>query len=148
MDILIYIILIVACTVGFITFAVIRKPTHLKKAIIVGLIFCAFGYLWDYLGINVYHLWDNTSSILPELFGVPIGNLPFTIFGGALFVLIWNKFETPTTKTAFLFSAAGTCGYFVALTVYWGFLEHYPPYNIGWSYFFWLGNLLDVLIIL
>ena len=86
-------------------------------------------------------MWNNTTSIFPELFGIPIGNIPFSIFGGSLFVLFWNEFEKPITKFAFLFSAAGTCGFAVAFTIHLGFLEHYAPYNIGWAYLFWLGNL-------
>ena len=141
MEILLYIILIIACTASFIAYAVIAKPEHLKKAIVVGIIFTIFGFLWDFIGINLVHYWDNTSSLLPELYGVPIGNIPFTIFGGAVFILLWNEFERRITKIVFLFSAAGTCGYAVALNIYSGFLIHYPPYNIGWAYLFWLGNL-------
>ena len=136
-----YIICIIGVAVAFIIYVLKTKTEHWKKALIIGLLFLIPGMLADYIGINLLHLWDNTANLLPEFFGIPVGNFPFVVFGGAFFVLIWNEFEKPETKVIFLFAAAGTCAYFVALTIFYGFLVHYPPYDIGWSYWFWLGML-------
>jgi len=120
----------------------------IKKSLIIGCIWLIPSLLFDYLGINIYHLWDNSGSLLPELWNIPIGNIPFSIFGAAFFILLWNtlnkmdKPERTVIKVFVLLMAAGTCGYVVALMIQRGFLIHYTPYNLTWAYFFWLGNLL------
>lgn len=134
--------MIISCTAAVIGHAIISKMKNVVKALIIGSIFLIPGMLADFIGINILHWWDNTGFLLPfEFFNIPIGNFPFVVFGGAFFVLIWNEFKKPVTKIFFLLAAAGTCAFFVALTIHYGFLIHNWPYDIGWAYFFWLGML-------
>jgi len=148
MEILLYVAFIIGCAIGLIGYTLITKPAkeNIIKAFIIAVIWTLFGLLWDFLGINIYHLWDNTVSLLPELWNIPIGNIPFCIFGGMLFVLIWDEFETPITQGAFLLTATGTCGYGVVLLKEQGFLLHFEPYNSGWAYLFWLSQLLMMVV--
>ena len=115
-----------------------RKPEMIRSFWTGGL-FLVAGWIADYVGINVLRLWDNSRSLLPELAGIPVGNIPFCFFGGALFILIWHRFHDFVQRLFFALTVAGTCAYFVALTIRSGFLIHYEPYSIVWAYFFWLG---------
>jgi hypothetical protein len=150
MEITIYIGFIIGTGIAFLLYVFITKPEKqlLIKSLVVAGIWTVFGLLWDFLGINIFHLWDNTVALLPELWNIPVGNIPFCIFGGGFFVLLWNDFgdEKVLIKIVFLMAAAGSCGYVVVLMKEEGFLLHFDPYNSGWAYAFWLANLLMMVV--
>ncbi len=150
MEILIYIGFIFGTAIAFCLYVLITKPKKqlLKKSLIIACIWTIFGLLWDFLGINIFHLWDNAIALLPELWNIPIGNIPFCILGGSLFILLWNDFgeEKLLIKIVFLMAVAGSCGYVVCLMKEQGFLLHFDPYNSGWAYIFWFANLLMMVI--
>jgi glucan phosphoethanolaminetransferase (alkaline phosphatase superfamily) len=143
----IYLTFIAITILGSSTLLFTLKKAELVRAFTISIIFTLYGLAFDFVGINILHWWDNTTSLLPELWNIPIGNIPFCIAGGTIFIGLWNKIDKPLFKAIFFFTATGTIAYGVSLAVFFGFLQHFPPYNIGWAYLFWNGTLGIMILI-
>lgn len=117
------------------------RRRFLIRHAIVGLLFVAFSFIIETVGVNS-GLWYNKTSMFEfGRFRVSVEEVPIEFFAGIFWIMLFNTFESKEHKLVFFLTSTGTISYIIALMVHAGFLIHDKWYNIGWTYLYWVANL-------